>query len=169
MELTAVSGRVAEFRERECEALGISTDALDTHERWLGTPPAQGGLGGLHFPLASDEDGAACRAYGVYVARQNVALRGLFLIDPNGVLQFQVVHSLTVGRNIDEVLRVLDGLQTGGICPGDRQAGEPTLDASQELGPNRVIGPYRIEAVVGSGAFGTVFRAHDLTLQRTVA
>jgi len=167
--LTAVSGRIAEFRERECDVLAVSTDALDTHERWLGTPPAQGGLGGLHFPVGSDEDGAVCRAYGVHVARQNVALRALFLIDPNGVLQYQVVHSLSVGRSTEEILRVLDGLQTGGICPGERRQGGAVLDASRELGPNRVIGPYRIEETLGSGAFGTVFRARDLTLQRTVA
>jgi serine/threonine protein kinase len=126
-------------------------------------------VGELHFPLASDEDGSVCRAYGVYVARQNLALRGLFIIDPNGVLQFQVVHSVSVGRNTEEVLRVLEGLQMGGLCPGERKRGEPALDASKELGPNRIIGPYQVEAALGGGAFGTVFRARDMTLDRTVA
>ena len=149
--------------------LGVSTDSVATHERWIGTSPDQGGLGGLNFPLAADEDGAACRAYGVYLERQHVALRGLFLIDPNGVLQYQVVHSLTVGRNTEEVLRVLEGLQMGGLCPGERQRGEPPLDLSRELGPNRVLGPYQIEAELGGGSFGTVFRARDLTLDREVA
>ena len=149
--------------------LGVSTDAVATHERWIDTSPDQGGLGGLNFPLAADEDGAACRAYGVYLERQHVALRGLFLIDPNGVLQYQVVHSLTVGRNTEEVLRVLEGLQMGGLCPGERQRGEPPLDLSRELGPNRVLGPYQIEAELGGGSFGTVFRARDLTLDREVA
>ncbi len=142
---------------------------METHERWLGTPPWQGGLGPLQFPLASDSDGAACRAYGVYVAPQHLALRGLFVIDPNGVLQYQVVHNLTVGRSTEEILRVLEGLQMGGLCPGERQRGEPPLDVSQALGPGRVIVPYRIETVLGSGAFGTVFRAHYSTLDRTVA
>ena len=149
--------------------LGVSTDSAATHERWIDTSPDQGGLGGLNFPLAADEDGAACRAYGVYLERQHVALRGLFLIDPNGVLQYQVVHSLTVGRNTEEVLRVLEGLQMGGLCPGERQRGEPPLDLSRELGPNRVLGPYQIEAELGGGSFGTVFRARDLTLDREVA
>jgi serine/threonine protein kinase/peroxiredoxin len=167
--LTAISGRIAEFRERGCDVLGVSTDLVETHERWIGTSPEQGGLGGLNFPLAADEDGATCRAYGVYLERQHVALRGLFLIDPNGVLQYQVVHSLTVGRNTEEVLRVLEGLQMGGLCPGERQRGEPALDASRELGPSRVIGPYRVEAELGGGSFGTVFRARDLTLDREVA
>jgi serine/threonine protein kinase len=149
--------------------LGISTDGLETHERWLATSPGEGGLGGLNFPLASDEDGAVCQSYGVYVERQHLALRGLFIIDPNGVLQFQVVHSLSVGRSSEEVLRVLEGLQLGGLCPGERQRGQAPLDAAQELGPNRVVGSYRVEATVGRGAVGTVFRARDLTLQRTVA
>jgi serine/threonine protein kinase len=149
--------------------LGISTDSVATHERWLATSPEEGGLGELNFPLAGDEDGAACRGYGVYLERQHMALRGLFLIDPNGVLQYQVVHSLTVGRNTEEIFRVLEGLQMGGLCPGERRRGEPALDASRELGPNRVLGPYRVEEELGGGSFGTVFRARDLTLDREVA
>ena len=149
--------------------LGISTDSVATHERWLQTPPAQGGLGELNFPLAGDDDGGVCKAYGVYLERQHMALRGLFLIDPNGVLQYQVVHNLTVGRSVEEILRVLDGLQMGGLCPADRQRGQPGLDASQELGRNRMIGPYRIEEELGGGSFGTVFRARDVTLDREVA
>jgi serine/threonine protein kinase len=149
--------------------LGISTDSVAVHQRWIDTPLSQSGLGGLNFPLAADEDGAACRTYGVYLERQHMALRGLFLIDANGVLQYQVVHSLTVGRSTDEVLRVLEGLQMGGLCAADRQRGEPLLDASAMLGPGRVFGPYRIEQELGGGSFGTVFRAHDLTLDRVVA
>jgi alkyl hydroperoxide reductase subunit AhpC/predicted Ser/Thr protein kinase len=168
-ELTAVSNRIAEFRRRECDVLGISTDSVATHERWLSTPPTQGGLGGLNFPLAADESGEVCRAYGVYVPKQNVALRGLFVIDPNGVLQYQAVHNLSVGRNTGEILRVLDGLQTGGLCPADWEPGREPIDLSQTLVTNHVLGSYRIEGLVGSGAFGSVFRARDLGLDRTVA
>ena len=98
-----------------------------------------------------------------------MALRGLFIIDPNGVLQYQVVHNLSVGRRSEEVLRVLDGLQTGGLCPENWARDETTLDPTRVLGPNSVVGQYRIEAQIGSGTFGVVFRARDLTLERSVA
>lgn len=168
-EVSALSTHLADLQQRECDVLGISTDSLATHERWIATPRSQGGLGGLNFPLASDEDGAVCRAYGVYVARQHLALRGLFIIDPNGVLQYQVVHNLSVGRRSEEVLRVLEALQTGGLCPENWVREEVPLPLSEVLKPNHVLGSYRIEATLGSGAFGTVFRARDLTLERTVA
>jgi alkyl hydroperoxide reductase subunit AhpC len=168
-ELTAVSSRIAEFHKRECDVLGISTDSLQTHERWLTTPAFLGGLGGLNFPLASDETGEVCAAYGVLVPRQHVALRGLFIIDPNGVLQYQVVHNLSVGRSTDEVLRVLDALATGGFCPADWTPGGATIDPNRTLGPESMLGPYRIEALVGNGSFGTVFRAWDTLLERRVA
>jgi alkyl hydroperoxide reductase subunit AhpC len=168
-ELLAISARIAEFQDRECDVLAISTDSIATHERWLATPRSQGGLLGLNFPLAADESGEMCRAYGVYVPKQHLALRGLFVIDPNGVLQYQVVHNLSVGRSTGEVLRVLEGLQTGGLCPADWEQGNAPLDLSQSLGPNHVLGSYRIEGVLGSGSFGTVFRARDLVLDRPVA
>jgi eukaryotic-like serine/threonine-protein kinase len=168
-ELTALSLQFDEFARRDCDILAVSTDSVVSHEKWIGTPRGQGGLGGLAFPLASDEDGSVCQAYGVYLPRQNMALRGLFIIDPNGVLQYQVVHNLSVGRRSDEVLRVLDGLQTGGLCPENWARDEPTIDPTRVLGPSSVVGQYRIEAQIGSGTYGIVFRAHDLTLQRTVA
>jgi alkyl hydroperoxide reductase subunit AhpC/predicted Ser/Thr protein kinase len=168
-ELTALGMQIDEFARRECDILGVSTDPLESHAKWVSTPRSQGGLGGLAFPLASDPDGAVCEAYGVLLPRQHVALRGLFIIDPNGVLQYQVVHNLSIGRRSDEVLRVLDGLQTGGLCPEGWSRDQPTLDPTRALGPDRMVGQYRIEAEVGSGTFGVVYRAHDLTLERTVA
>jgi alkyl hydroperoxide reductase subunit AhpC len=168
-ELTALSLRYDEFSKRDCDLLAISTDSVETHERWMTAPRSQGGLGGLRFPLAADEEGTVCRAYGVYVPRQHLALRGLFIIDPNGVLQYQVVHNLSVGRGSDEVLRVLDGLQTGGLCPEGWHRDGTTLDPAAVLGPGNVVGQYRIDAKLGAGSFGTVYRARDLTLDRTVA
>lgn len=168
-ELTALSLQFDEFARRDCDILGVSTDSVASHEQWISTPRSQGGLGGLAFPLASDEDGSICQAYGVYLPRQNMALRGLFIIDPNGVLQYQVVHNLSVGRRSEEVLRVLDGLQTGGLCPENWSRDEPTLDPARVLSENSVVGQYRIEAQIGSGTFGVVYRARDLTLERPVA
>lgn len=164
-----MSGRVPEFRDRGCDVLGISTDDVVTHTRWLTSRPVDGGVGPLAFPLAADPSGAVCRDYGVYLERQRVALRGLFIVDPNGVLQYEVVHSLSVGRSTDEVLRVLDALQSGGLCPGEREINGPTVDVMSNLQPGRVLGPYRIESELGSGSFGTVFHARDTLLDRDVA
>lgn len=164
-----MSGRIADFQERGCDVLGISTDDVETHVRWLTTSPQDGGLGPIGFSLAADPDGDVCRQYGVFVQQQFIALRGLFIIDPNGVLQYQVVHSLSVGRSSEEVLRVLDALQSGGLCPGERQIDGPNIDVASHLAPGRVLGPYQIEAELGRGSFGTVFRAHDRLLDRTVA
>jgi eukaryotic-like serine/threonine-protein kinase len=168
-ELTALSTKFEEFARRDCDILGVSTDTIESHENWMATPRSQGGVGPLNFPLASDEDGEVCQEYGVYLPRQNVALRGLFIVDPNGVLQYQVVHNLSVGRRSDEVLRVLDGLQTGGLCPENWSNKEPTLDPARVVSPNSIVGQYRIEEQIGAGTFGLVYRARDLTLERTVA
>src|SRR4029077_10813770 len=135
--------------------------------RWMATPRSEGGLGRLAFPLASDIDGSVCQAYGVYLPRTARALRGLFIIDPHGVLQYQVVHNLSVGRRSDEVLRVLDGLQTGGLCPENWAREQPTLDPAGSLGPGSIGGQYRIEEQIGAGTFGVVFRARDSKLDRT--
>ncbi|CAN5823695.1 hypothetical protein BH23PLA1_BH23PLA1_08380 [soil metagenome] len=168
-ELTGLGERIEEFQARDCDLIGISTDLIARHEEWLDTPRASGGLDGLPFPLASDEDARTCRAYGVYSESGQVALRGLFLIDPEGALQYQVVHGLSVGRRADEVLRVLAALQTGGLCPQDWEIGSELLDPSLVLAPGRIFSHYRIEAKLGEGSFATVFRARDTLLHRTVA
>jgi alkyl hydroperoxide reductase subunit AhpC len=168
-ELTALSAHIEEFRQQECDILGISTDSIESHERWIATPTAHGGLGEIHFPLGSDRDGAVARAYGVYLEPQRVALRGLFIIDPNGVLQYQAVHNLSVGRRTDEVIRVLTALQSGGMCPEDWCVGCATIDPARVLVPGNMFSHYRIEAELGQGSFAAVFRAHDTILDRTVA
>lgn len=168
-ELTAFSARRADFARRNCELLGVSVDSIELHREWLAAPVTEGGLGPLQFPLASDPEGRAARAYGVWVERKKVALRGLFLIDPEGVLQYSVVHSLSVGRSPDEVSRVLDALQNGGLCPASWTSADGTIDAERALQPGRILGHYRIERLLGGGTFGTVFAARDLLLERTVA
>ncbi|HMP04439.1 MAG TPA: protein kinase [Gemmatales bacterium] len=168
-ELIALSARRAQFAERDCALLGVSTDSTQDHERWITLPRSQGGLGGLEFPLASDTDGLVSQAYGVFLPRQRVALRGLFLIDPNGVLQYSVIHSLSVGRRSEEVLRVLAALQTGGLCPENWSPSDPPLDTAETLRPGTVIGSFRLLEHLGQGTFGAVFSAFDLALERPVA
>ena len=169
-ELGAMSERIGEFRAQGTDLLGISTDSVESHERWIATPRTEGGLGGLNFPLASDLDGSVSKAFGVYLPWQKVSLRGLFILDPNGVIQYQVVHNLSVGRRTDDVLRVLAALQTGGLCcEGWTPLKSKTIDATQVLKPGRVLSHYRIEETVGSGSFANVYRAYDLTLERSVA
>lgn len=168
-ELTAFSARAADFRERDCDLLGVSVDSLELHQEWLATPPQEGGLGPLQFPLASDPDGAAAGAFGVWDPAKKVSLRGLFIIDPAGVLQYAVIHNLSVGRSTEEVLRVLDALQTGGLCPSSWIAADGVIDPETALRPGRVVGHYRIRRHLGSGAFGAVFAAWDLHLERQVA
>jgi alkyl hydroperoxide reductase subunit AhpC len=168
-ELVALSEYAGEFHRAGCDLLAVSCDPVESHEQWIETPRARGGLEGLEFALASDEEGAVARAYGVYLEYQHVALRGVFLIDANGVLQFAMVHNLSIGRRPEDIFRILMALQTGGLCPAGWSVGEPNLDPTQVLGPGSMIAHYRIEAPIGSGTFAGVFRARDLTLQRTVA
>lgn len=168
-ELTAFSARRPDFDKRDCALLGMSADSIELHREWLATPPASGGVGAIQFPLISDPEGMAARAYGVWIEEHQVSARGLFLIDPAGILQYAVVHSLNVGRNPDEVLRVLDALQTGGLCPASWTLADGTIDPEKALRVGTVLGSYRIREKLGSGTFGTVFAAWDLRLERMVA
>ena len=93
-ELTAFSARYADFSQRGCELLGISVDSISFHQEWLTKEPANGGLGPLQFPLASDPDGTVARAYGVWIKEKKVSHRGLFIMDSRGILQYSVVHNL---------------------------------------------------------------------------
>ena len=168
-ELTAFSARLTDFNKRDCELLGISVDSIQLHHEWLTTPTEEGGLGPLQFPLASDPDGTVARAFGVWVDEKQVSTRGLFIIDPDGVLQYAVAHNLSVGRDPDEVLRVLGALQTGGLCPASWTSADGTIDPEAALQPGRILGHYRIRERLGGGTFGTVFAAWDLRLERMVA
>jgi peroxiredoxin (alkyl hydroperoxide reductase subunit C) len=126
-ELIHFSDRLEEINGVGAEVLGISTDSVHSHRAWLKTPKDQNGIEGVKYPIASDVGGKLARKYNILVEEANIALRGLFIIDPEGVLQYSVVHSLNVGRSVDEVLRVLQGLQTGGLCAADWTPGQENL------------------------------------------
>ena len=139
------------------------------HAEWLNTPTAAGGLGPLQFPLAADAGGLVAQAYGVWLPEKGVSARGLFLIDPQGILEYSVVHNLSVGRSVDEVLRLLDAMQSGGLCPASWTTADGNIDPETALQPGRVLGHYRIQRLLGVGSFGSVFAAWDLRLERDVA
>lgn len=126
-EILGMSDRYEEFTAIGAEILGVSTDSVFSHRAWINTPREQQGIAGLKFPLASDMTRDVSSDYGVLIEEEGIALRGLFIIDPNGVLQYAVVHNLNIGRSVDETLRVLEALQTGGLCPVEWKPGQQTL------------------------------------------
>jgi peroxiredoxin (alkyl hydroperoxide reductase subunit C) len=128
-EITAMSDRMADFRAADAEVLGVSTDSVYSHRAWIKTPRDQNGLGNLEFPLAADTTLKTSRDYGVLIEEKGIALRGLFIIDPEGVLRYSVVHDLNIGRSVEETLRVLQALQAGGLCPANWKPGEKLLNA----------------------------------------
>ena len=129
-EITAFSDRVEEFKKLGCEIVGASIDSQFSHLAWINTPRSQGGLGDIRFPLLADVNKDAARAYQV-LSNDGVALRGLFLVNPNGKLAYQVVHDLGVGRSVDETLRVLEAFQYvekhGEVCPANWKKGADTM------------------------------------------
>ena len=126
-ELTAFSDRLEEITGVGAEVIGISTDSVHSHRAWIKTPRDQNGIEGLKYPLASDVGGRLAAKYNILVEESNIALRGLFIINPEGILQYAVVHDLNIGRSVDETLRVLQGLQTGGLCAADWKPGDSNL------------------------------------------
>src|SRR5262249_54344694 len=116
------------FDELGASLLGVSTDTIFTHRAWVETPREQNGIAGLSYPLGADHSGEVARSFGVLVDGAHVALRGLFIIDPRGVLEYMVVHSLNIGRSVEETLRVLAALQTGGLCPSDWKPGKKMVE-----------------------------------------
>jgi len=126
-ELTAFSDRLDELNGVGAEVIGISTDSVHSHRAWIKTPRDQNGIEGLKYPLASDVGGRLAAKYNILVEEANIALRGLYIINPDGVLQYAVVHDLNIGRSVDETLRVLQGLQTGGLCSADWKPGQANL------------------------------------------
>lgn len=126
-EILALADRKSEFDDLGVQILGASTDTFFTHRAWAQTPRDKNGIEGVNYPIAVDHTGATARDYGILIEEQNIALRGLFIIDPSGTLQYSVVTALNVGRSTDETLRVVQALQSGGLCPSDWRPGQATL------------------------------------------
>lgn len=126
-ELTTFSDRYEDFLGIGADVIGISTDSVHSHRAWLKTPRDKGGVEDLKYPLASDITKQVARDYGVLIEDKGVALRGLFVIDPEGTLRYAVIHDLNVGRSADETLRVIQALQTGGLCQAEWRPGQETL------------------------------------------
>jgi peroxiredoxin 2/4 len=128
-ELTAFSDRYDEFQGIGADIIGVSTDSAFSHRAWINTPRDKGGVADLKYPLAADSTKDVSRDYGVLIASKGIALRGLFVIDPEGVLRYKVVHDLNIGRSAEETLRVIQALQTGGLCQAEWKPGQKTLNA----------------------------------------
>lgn len=128
-ELTAFSDRYEEFQGIGADIIGVSTDSVYSHRAWIKTARDKGGVEGLVYPLAADATKTVSRDYGVLIEDRGIALRGLFIIDPEGVLRYKVVHDLNIGRSAEETLRVIQALQTGGLCQAEWKPGQKTLNA----------------------------------------
>ena len=131
-ELIAFDHRLKEFKDRNVEVIGVSIDSHFTHLAWKNTPVNNGGIGQVQYPLVADIKHEICKAYDVE-AEGGVAYRGSFLIDKNGIVRHQVVNDLPLGRNIDEMIRMVDALQFteqhGEVCPAGWNKGKAGMKA----------------------------------------
>jgi len=125
-EIAAFGRLVGQFAERDAQVLGASTDSEYVHLAWRQQHPD---LKDLPFPMLADLKRELAGALGILDRKEGVCLRATFVVDPEGVIRFVSVNDLATGRNPEEVLRVLDALQTGELCPVNWRRGEPTLDA----------------------------------------
>jgi len=126
-EIRGFSEEIERFKSLHTEVIGVSTDSIHSHRAWMNTPISDNGIGTLNFPLASDITKKVSDQYGVLIEEEGIALRGLFIIDPEGILRYQLVSDNNVGRNVEEVLRVLEALQSGGLCPLNWKKGDALL------------------------------------------
>lgn len=135
-ELIAFDHRYEEFKKRGVEVVGVSIDSEFTHNAWRNTPTENGGIGAVKYALVADVKHEIAKAYGIEHPEAGVALRASFLIDKNGVVRHQVVNDLPLGRNIDEMLRMVDALQFheehGEVCPAQWEKGKEGMKDSPE-------------------------------------
>ena len=133
-ELIALHKRMDQFKERGVEVLAVSIDSQFTHSAWRRTKIEDGGIGEVDFTMVADVNHMICQSYGVEQPESGVAFRGAFILDKNGVVRAQQVNDLPLGRNIDELLRLVDALQfheaNGEVCPAGWAKGEPGMQAN---------------------------------------
>jgi peroxiredoxin (alkyl hydroperoxide reductase subunit C) len=129
-EITAFADSLDEFKKRNTEVVGVSVDSNFTHQAWANTPREEGGIKGINYPLIGDVSKEVARSFGVLM-EGGIALRGLFIIDKNGVLKHSTINDLNLGRNIDEVLRLLDAIdfseEHGEVCPANWKKGDKAM------------------------------------------
>lgn len=134
-ELIALDHRVADFKERGVEVVAVSIDSHFTHNAWRNTPVNNGGIGAVSYTMAADISHDICKAYDVE-SDGGVAFRGAFLIDKEGVVRSQIVNDLPLGRNMDELIRLVDALQFheehGEVCPAGWKKGDKGMNATPE-------------------------------------
>ncbi len=134
-EIIAFDKKLAEFQSRNCEVVGVSVDSHFSHWAWKNTPVNKGGIGNIQYPLVADLTKCIARDYGVLID-DAIALRGLFLIDKEGIVQHALVNNLPLGRNVDEAIRLLDALQFteehGEVCPANWNKGDEAMKPSAD-------------------------------------
>lgn len=135
-EILAHNNRVSALQERGVQIIGVSIDSQFSHAAWRNTDVKNGGIGPVKFPLVADVKHEICQAFGVEHPEAGVALRGSFLIDRDGIIQHMVVNNLPLGRNIDEMVRMVDALQFheehGEVCPAGWNKGEEGMKPDAE-------------------------------------
>ncbi|MDD2308329.1 MAG: peroxiredoxin [Desulfuromonadaceae bacterium] len=134
-EILAFNKKIAEFKARNCEVIGVSVDSKYTHLAWKNTAVENGGIGNIQFPLVQDLNKEISKSYGILLGA-SVALRGLFLIDPTGTVRHCVINDLPLGRNVEEALRMVDAVQFsdthGEVCPANWKQGEEAMEPTAE-------------------------------------
>lgn len=135
-ELIALDNRISEFEQRHTVVIGVSIDSQFTHNAWRKTAVKDGGIGPVRYPLVADVNHEICQAYGVEHPTAHIALRGAFLIDKQGIVRSQIVNDLPLGRNIDELIRLVDALQFhekhGDVCPAGWNKGETGIKPTEK-------------------------------------
>jgi alkyl hydroperoxide reductase subunit AhpC len=137
-EVLNFSAAADQFTKLNCQIFGVSVDSIYVHKAWVDTKREEGGLGGnLNYPLLSDLNKVMARNYGILMEDEGVALRGLFLVSPDGVIMHATINSLSVGRSVTEAIRVLKAFQfvssnVGQVCPADWEEGKDSMAANSD-------------------------------------